>query len=125
MSKSKRLARLHKLSLELNLGSEDELVEKCARSVVRRAHPDKGGNTADIQRLQNARETWHSLRGRVTGPQPEPLARVGEKKARPASKSRRKPCFSRTKASQVITTTFSLPTKTLSSESWVTLTLRL
>jgi hypothetical protein len=79
LSKSKRLARLHKLSLELNLGSEDELVEKCARIVVRRAHPDKGGNTADIQRLQNARETWHSLRGRATGPQPEPLARVGEK----------------------------------------------
>ncbi|CAE7225582.1 unnamed protein product [Symbiodinium natans] len=54
------LAQQYGLDVKINRDSEEKSLEAAYRKVVRRVHPDKGGNVADAQRLQAAREAWHS-----------------------------------------------------------------
>ena len=50
------LARQYNVSAMVKRDSSDQDVEKAFRRVVKKVHPDKGGEVAHAQRLQDARE---------------------------------------------------------------------
>ena len=52
------LARQYNVSAMVKRDSSDQDVEKAFRRVVKKVHPDKGGEVAHAQRLQDAREKW-------------------------------------------------------------------
>ena len=52
------LATVYSLALGLNREATDLEVTKAYKRVLLKAHPDKGGNTADAQKLQAAKEGW-------------------------------------------------------------------
>ena len=54
----KSLAAKYKIHLELLRDSSEKDVKKAFRKVSLKAHPDKGGQKADVQRLQAAKEAW-------------------------------------------------------------------
>jgi hypothetical protein len=61
-------ARLYDIGLVVSRDSEDQAIEAGFRKVIRKAHPDKGGNTRKYQELQAARDAWresgrHARRG--------------------------------------------------------------
>ena len=56
------LARTYNLSLVVNRDSGDEALRKAYRRVLLKAHPDKGGDKADVQSLQAAKELWDQAR---------------------------------------------------------------
>ena len=55
---------------EVNRDSPDKSVETAYRKTARRAHPDKGGSLADMQRLQAAREDWQSAKAKSASSAP-------------------------------------------------------
>ena len=54
------LAATYGVTLSLTKDSGDAQVITAHRKVVRKVHPDKGGKTADAQRLQSAKDEWDS-----------------------------------------------------------------
>lgn len=64
------LAQQYKVSLSLKRESSDQDIEKAFRSVVKKVHPDKGGEVAHAQRLQNAREKWLEAKRKPQGGRP-------------------------------------------------------
>ena len=48
------LARQYGVHIDVTRDSSDKSVETACRKVARRVHPDKGGDLADMQRLQRA-----------------------------------------------------------------------
>ena len=64
------LAKQFSVPLDLRRESEDAQVQAAFRKVVRKVHPDKGGNVRDAQRLQELREAWEALRTRPEGQRP-------------------------------------------------------
>lgn len=52
------LALTYALTLGVVKDSPDAEVSAAYKKVLRKAHPDKGGSTADAQRLQAAKEAW-------------------------------------------------------------------
>ena len=83
------LAEQYGVCLQISRDSSDGRVESAFRSVVKKVHPDKGGNVADMQRLQKAVEEWRSkgksarLGGRPAKTAVAPLGEGQEKKRRP------------------------------------------
>ena len=61
------LAGVYELILDITRDSEDAAIKKAFRKVSVKAHPDKGGDTADFQRLTAARDTWLQAAGRAQG----------------------------------------------------------
>ena len=56
------LAQQYGVCLQISRESPDSRVESAFRSIVKKVHPDKGGNVADMQRLQKAMEEWRSAK---------------------------------------------------------------
>ena len=56
------LAALYTIVLKVNREASDADVLRSYRRVILKAHPDKGGSTADFQKLQDAREAWDAAR---------------------------------------------------------------
>ena len=57
------IAAIYSVSLQsFNRDSPDKEVEKVFKRVLLRAHPDKGGNVEDTQKLNTAKENWDNLR---------------------------------------------------------------
>ena len=56
------LARQYGVHIDVTRDSSDKSVETACRKVARRVHPDKGGDLADMQRLQAARDEWQNSR---------------------------------------------------------------
>ena len=57
------IAAIYSVSLQsFNRDSPDKEVEKVFKRVLLRAHPDKGGNVEDTQKLNRAKENWDNLR---------------------------------------------------------------
>ena len=54
------LAATYGVTVTLTKDSCDAQVAAAHRKVVRKVHPDKGGSTADAQRLQAAKDAWES-----------------------------------------------------------------
>ena len=52
------LAASYTVSVLLTRESTDSQVVSAFRRLVKRAHPDKGGRTEDVQRLNSAKEEW-------------------------------------------------------------------
>ena len=84
------LAEQYGVCLQISRNSSDGRVESAFRSVVKKVRPDKGGNVADMQRLQKAMEEWRSakaksarLGGRPAKTAVAPLREGEEKKRRP------------------------------------------
>lgn len=82
------LAQQYGVCLQVCRESSDSRVESAFRSVVKKVHPDKGGNVADMQRLQKAMEEWRAAKGKTGRVGGRPARRVtaiqgdGEKKRR-------------------------------------------
>jgi len=64
------LAQQYKVSLSLKRESSDQDIGKAFRSVVKKVHPDKGGEVVHAQRLQNAREKWLEAKKKPQGGRP-------------------------------------------------------
>ena len=73
------VASAYNVAVQVNRDSLPEELLKAYRSVVKKAHPDKGGSTQKFQRLQAAKEAWDAARKK-----PPPAG------GRPASKARAK-----------------------------------
>ena len=56
------LARSYDLALSVDRDSSEDRLLKAYRKVLLKVHPDKGGNKADVQKLQPAKEAWDSAR---------------------------------------------------------------
>ena len=56
------LARSYDLVLSVGRDSSPEALLKAYKKVLLKVHPDKGGNKADVQKLQPAKEAWDSAR---------------------------------------------------------------
>ena len=56
------LARSYNLVLSVGRDSSQDALLKAYRKVLLKVHPDKGGNTADVQTLQSTTEIWDSAR---------------------------------------------------------------
>ncbi|CAK9065211.1 Uncharacterized protein SCF082_LOCUS33419 [Durusdinium trenchii] len=70
------LAQQYGVRLQISRESADGHVESAFRSLVKKVHPDKGGNVGEMQRLQKAMEEWRSAKAKS--------ARVGGRPARTA-----------------------------------------
>ena len=64
------LARAYEVSVAVNRDSDPTAIFKGCRRILLQAHPDKGGQKKDMQRLQEAKETWEKARGQKTGRPP-------------------------------------------------------
>ena len=56
------LARVYGLDLSVTRDSDAAAINAAFRKVVRKAHPDKGGNHKHVQRLNAARDVWEDAR---------------------------------------------------------------
>ena len=71
------LARAYGVAAVVSRESADADVKKAFRQLARRVHPDKGGNPADAQRLNAARDAWEAAqRGGPQRGRPAPAAAV-------------------------------------------------
>jgi len=59
-----RVAALYRCAVELNRDSPDEVVLTAFKKVVRKAHPDKGGQVKHAQALNVAKEAWDKARSK-------------------------------------------------------------
>jgi curved DNA-binding protein CbpA len=75
------LAAAYGILLACVRDSPDDEVLRAYRKLLLRVHPDKGGTTADQQRLQGAKEAWDAARRR----------RPGRPKAKAKAKAKPKP----------------------------------
>ena len=75
------LAAAYGILLACVRDSPDDEVLRAYRKLLLRVHPDKGGTTADQQRLQGAKEAWDATRKR----------RPGRPKAKAKAKAKAKP----------------------------------
>ena len=50
------------VAVNLTQRSTDQEVGQAFRKVVKKVHPDKGGSVADMQRLQEAKQSWESAK---------------------------------------------------------------
>ena len=58
------LARAYELVLNVNRDSPRECLVKAYKKLLLKAHPDKGGQKEDVQKLQKAKGDWErSLKG--------------------------------------------------------------
>ena len=57
----KSLAAKYKVHLELSRDSSEQDLKKAFRKVSVKAHPDKGGDVADFQKLSAANDSWQSV----------------------------------------------------------------
>ena len=78
------LAVQYSVSLKINRDSPDPDLVSAYRRVALRAHPDKGGNKKDFQKLQGAKQDWEDAKkgsnpsgGRPPHPQTETLVPNG------------------------------------------------
>ena len=55
-----RLAVAYQVVIFVNRTSPDAGVKAAFRKVVLKVHPDKGGDTAEFQKLQEAKEQWEA-----------------------------------------------------------------
>ena len=58
------LAAKYLVTLTLNRDSADAAVRSGYKRILLKAHPDKGGETADVQMLQEAKERWEHEQSR-------------------------------------------------------------
>ena len=66
------LARSYDLALRVNRDSTHGELLKAYRRLLLKAHPDKGGKKADLQKLQEAKEAWEKARtGTSTAGRPQ------------------------------------------------------
>jgi hypothetical protein len=56
------LASTYGVSTQVNRESEDQDVLRAYRQVLKKAHPDHGGDTEKFQRLQTAKKAWSTQR---------------------------------------------------------------
>ena len=70
----KSLASKYKLLLELSRDSSDNDVKKAFRKVSLKAHPDKGGDVADFQKLSATNNSWQDLCKNTAAPGRPPKA---------------------------------------------------
>jgi len=57
-----KLAFDYGVAVDINRESDDKAVSQCYRRVVKKVHPDKGGNKKKFQTLQVAKEAWDTAR---------------------------------------------------------------
>ena len=62
MALIRALAVQYGVTVVLTRDSPDNLVTTAYRKVAARAHPDKGGSTEDVQRLNAARDAWQQAK---------------------------------------------------------------
>ena len=68
------LARRYELVLQVNRDSAADQLKKSYRKLLLKAHPDKGGRKADLQKLQAAKEEWDKALKASTGKAGRPSA---------------------------------------------------
>ena len=86
------LSATYSIVLDLNRDSTDDDVSRAFRSIVKRCHPDKGGNAQDTQRLNHAEDEWEQAKGRKGQPgrpQKEPRGAGGRQGQQPTGKGAR------------------------------------
>ena len=54
------VASTYSVKVKVNRDTKDKDLLGAYRQVVKKAHPDKGGDTAKFQRLQAAKEAWEA-----------------------------------------------------------------
>ena len=69
-----RLAAKYCVQLGVTGDSSEKELTAAFRKVARRAHPDKGGTTADTQELTAAREAWETQTSLLRRPGPKKVA---------------------------------------------------
>ena len=82
------LAAAYGVLLTLTRDARDEQVVAAYKKVTRKVHPDKGGSTADFQRLQAAKDEWEakrSSRGQAGRPQSQGKPRAQAQAQQPRS----------------------------------------
>ena len=52
-------------AFDVNRDSDDHAISQSCRRVVKKVHPDKGGNKKKFQALQVAKEAWDTARQRA------------------------------------------------------------
>ena len=68
------LARTCDFVLSVNRDSSEDVLRKAYRKALLKAHPDKGGDKADVQKLQVAKEAWGRARANASsGGRPKQL----------------------------------------------------
>ena len=61
------IAAIYSVTVRVNWDSDDKTVMTAFRAVVKKAHPDKGGQTAHSQKLHAAKESWEKAREAANG----------------------------------------------------------
>ena len=60
-----KLALDYGVAADVNRDSDDKVILQSYRRVVKKVHPDKGGNKKKFQALQSAKEAWDTARQRA------------------------------------------------------------
>lgn len=77
-----KLAVAYQVVVSVSRDSPDVSVKAAFRKIAVKVHPDKGGDTADFQRLQDAKERWEAAaKDAKNGRPPEAHNRGGGRKA--------------------------------------------
>ena len=76
------IAAVCNVHVDVQRESPDADVIRAFRKVMLKAHPDKGGSTADAQRLQGARAAWEDACSRAPKGRPKTGHRQQERQPR-------------------------------------------
>ena len=60
-----KLALDYGVAADVNRDSDDKVILQSYRRVVKKVHPDKGGNKKKFQALQSAKEAWDTAQQRA------------------------------------------------------------
>ena len=76
-----RLAVAYQVVISVNRTSPDAGVKAAFRKVALKVHPDKGGDTAEFQKLQKAKEQWEAAAKSAKSGRPAQAHNRGGRKA--------------------------------------------
>ena len=76
-----RLAVAYQVVISVNRTSPDAGVKAAFRKVVLKVHPDKGGDNAEFQKLQEAKEQWEAAAKSAKSGRPAQAHNRGGRKA--------------------------------------------
>ena len=62
-----KLAFDYGVAADVNRDSDDKVILQSDRRVIKKVHPDKGGNKKKFQALQSAKEAWDKARRKKGG----------------------------------------------------------